>query len=662
MANVQDKTRATFTSKGNEEMLGRLLVSDFNRRIGGELNAQQKLALNKRIKYYIQKVNNDSDLVKYPIQELNTAVLQAVVPDYTSYLNRPSRPNTEAEMDNIRNDVSTRFDSMQKQRQGERSIPDAPTFQLALDDNYPPTRSRLEELKKQREEEANRFDSTAAPSQLVQNEMSRKQGANDIDLRIRSDDLFKESSREFAANDMNALAIRDSDRLRNNNQMNQIIDVPPDPRRAFFGENEAAIFGARNQGTATANSTIIPQNMSTRPPLPQDIIKAQDSVISYKDTEYNLFLYSADRDWGTNTSENRYNFSVNFDPANNRVGFGLSPSTYIKFKNIVRIELVKVIMPTEGIDIIATKSSTTAYNTDGNINVFSYPYLQVRIDELNTNGFGTNDGINNAFGVVSYDAYWASDSGLKNRGFTRLVPKFLKCQKVYYPTPLSTLQKMTIQIQRPDGTLVSSAADALDVSGIVTSAQLATGGPPPTTRVAWELPASGTNVSVTGTNYYDTSGEYLWIQTTNWFSQFIVTQGDRIKFKNVALPTGFSATGPASVDFLNFINREEGHVVVDIAHMYLLSTTFTFRTGSNKVGYSNFIIIRNNFNTPTTGSTSVVNYGGTAALNTAFLAALVAAPGLSSGRLLNMSHQVQLIFRVITRDMDSATRLRPDNL
>ena len=193
MANVQDKTRATFTSKGNEEMLGRLLVSDFNRRIGGELNAQQKLALNKRIKYYIQKVNNDSDLVKYPIQELNTAVLQAVVPDYTSYLNRPSRPNTEAEMDNIRNDVSTRFDSMQKQRQGERSIPDAPTFQLALDDNYPPTRSRLEELKKQREEEANRFDSTAAPSQLVQNEMSRKQGANDIDLRIRSDDLFKES-------------------------------------------------------------------------------------------------------------------------------------------------------------------------------------------------------------------------------------------------------------------------------------------------------------------------------------------------------------------------------------------------------------------------------------------------------------------------------------
>jgi len=75
-----------------------------------------------------------------------------------------------------------------------------------------------------------------------------------------------------------------------------------------------------------------------------------------------------------------------------------------------------------------------------------------------------------------------------------------------------------------------------------------------------------------------------------------------------------------------------------------------------------FIIIRNKFNDPTTGSTSPVSYGGTVPLNTAFMNALISAPGLASGRLLNLSHQIQVIFRVITRDMDSATRLRPDNL
>jgi len=34
---------------------------------------------------------------------------------------------------------------------------------------------------------------------------------------------------------------------------------------------------------------------------------------------------------------------------------------------------------------------------------------------------------------------------------------------------------------------------------------------------------------------------------------------------------------------------------------------------------------------------------------------------MSSGRLINMNHQTQVVLRVITRDMDSASRLRPDN-
>lgn len=649
MANAQADNKNAFISKANEEFIERLLVKDFNRRIGGELNATQKTALERRVKYYMNKVYNDNETVDSSVQNLNKAVLQAVVPDYISYLNRPTRPSGEQEMDKIRNDVSSRFDSMQQDRQDSgKSVPAAPKFQLMVEDNYP-TLGRLEELKKQREQEAYRYDS------ISPEELSRKQGADDMMKRMTSDDLFRESSKEFAANDATALALRDSARANRLTNANQIVDIAPDPRRSFFGEGTGAL--------PNANPTLVlPEGIRSRAPLPQDIIKPQSDIVSYRDNEYNLFIYSADRDWVNNTTENRYNFSINFDPANNRSGFGLSPSTYIKFKNIVRIELVKVIMPTEGIDTLSRKTSTTAYNTDGNINVFSYPYLQVRIDELNTNGFGTNDGLNNAFGVVSYDAYWASDSSLNNRGFTRLIPKFLKCQKVYYPTPLSTLQRMTIQIQKPDGTLLSSGSDAIDVSGIVTSAMLGTGGPPPTTPIMpWE-PSTTTAVDVTNTYYYDTTGEYLWVQTRTWFSQFAVTQGDRIVFSNVSFPAAFSPQGPASADFLNYINRSQGHVVVDIAQMNFSGTTLTFRTGSNKLGYSNFIIIRNNFNDPTTGSTSLVSYGGTAALNTAFMNALTLAPGLASGRLLNLSHQIQVIFRVITRDMDSATRLRPDNL
>ena len=73
------------------------------------------------------------------------------------------------------------------------------------------------------------------------------------------------------------------------------------------------------------------------------------------------------------------------------------------------------------------------------------------------------------------------------------------------------------------------------------------------------------------------------------------------------------------------------------------------------------ILIRNKFNDPTTGSVAVANLGGSSATNTAFLTAVAAAPKFSTGRVLNLNHQIQLIFRVVTRDMDSSTRLRPDN-
>jgi hypothetical protein len=637
-----------FFSKRNEAMLQRLLLSDVQRRTGSSLNETQMTRLNNTIDYYMGAVYSDKDYSGKPVQFLNKEVLQAVIPDYLSYLRRPTRPTTDTEMDRIRNDVSTRFDSMQLDRQNERAPPPiAPNFQLSLEDEAGSSLSRFELLKREREQEAKRLED----NQLVQAALTppKVQMPEDMLNRLHSDDMFRSGSQEANQRDMELLAARNSARLAP--VKNEIVDIAPDPRRAFFGESGIS------STIPNANPTlIIPESVRTRPPLPQDVVIAQEDVIKYRENEFNLFIYSADRDWVNNRNENRYNFSVVFDPANNGSRFGLSPSTYIRFKNISRIELVKVIMPTEASDILTVKeTSATAYGTDYNINVFSYPYLQVRIDELNTNGFGTNDGLNNSFGVVSYDAYWASDSSLNNRGYTRLIPKFLKCQKVYYPTPLATLQKMTIQIQKPDGTLYSTAPDALDVSGIVTSAMLNGSG-----LTGWQPGGSSPNVA--GTNYYDTSGEFLWIQTNTWFSQFAVTQGDRIIFNNVALPSGFTTYGSSNTDFLAYINQPQGHIVSDIARVYLTGSTFYFKTGSNKVGYSNFIIIRNKFNDPSTGSSAVTTFGGNSTNNTAFLAALSAAPGLASGRLLNSSHQLQLIFRVITRDMDSATRVRPDNL
>jgi hypothetical protein len=446
--------------------------------------------------------------------------------------------------------------------------------------------------------------------------------------------------------------------------------------------------------------------------MPQDILKSQDDIVAYKEIENNLFVYSADRDWVSNTAENRYNFSVNFDPANNQPGFGYNTATSAKFKNIVRIEFVKAIMPTESVDVLTTAVSAGTPTPGLITNIFSFPYLQVRIPELNVNGYGTNDGMNNAFAAISYDAYWTSDSAATNqRGYARMIPKFLKCQKVYYPTPLSTLQKLTFQIQRPDGSLVSTTSDTLTISMILM----------PTST------ASTTNYKGTGPTTY----EWLWLRTSTYFSQFMFSQGDRIVLKSV----GFNSVllnYPGMQDVINYLTQPQGILISAIGRSTGLSTGYA--DGANSAGYANSIIVANSFQDPTTGATAVstwvpnyiasiatftkdsssttitpasgsvtitmaANLGYTAGMNVFVIGAtpannftgvvssyssttlvinsisningsfgsaavytVIAGTIPSSGRLINMNHQVQVIMRVITREMDAAAKLRPDNL
>jgi len=571
-----------------------------------------------------------------PVPILNKEVLTAVVPDFMSYLRRTG-PKEESE---LQMDVNSRFDRLQQDRQsGLAAMPTAPDFQVSLESDGPSPLSRFEEAKKAREAEALREadavarqrTSTAVSRELVAVPQTRDSSMNQF---VDSDVSFKAMADAARARDSEALGLRGA-RPR---PATELMPVPPDARQLFIG-NGLPVPVRTGQGNPTL---AMPTGIRDRPVLPQDIIKPQEDIVAYRENEYNLYVYSADRDWVNNSTENRYNFSVNFDPANNKPGFGYSTATNIKFKNIVRIEFIKAIMPVESCDTLLVSNpvsgGTFIKSTDLNTNIFSYPYLQVRIPELDTNGYGTNDGLNRSFGVISFDGYWTSDSNAKNKGFARMIPKFLKCQKVFYPTPLATLQKLTFQTQKPDGSTVSDARDTLDVAGFTMS----------------------NNITPTNDQYYDSTGSWIWVQTSTYFNRFSVTQGDRVQFKNVVLEAAGS-TGAASgaADFVRFITREQGHLVSDIG--YYNSNSGTYSTGPNAVGYANFVIIKNNFVDPTTGSTDLVLWGGSIDTNYAFKVALAANMN-ATGRFINLNHQIQIILRVITRDMDAAARLRPDNL
>lgn len=649
MTDIKPRTdvQAQFFNPINETMLDRLLNTDFQRRIGGSLNQKQQQRLVKTVRHYMTEVYSKNPDTS--IQFLNKEVLQSVVPDFVSYLKRSSSSDGDVV---LQMDVSARFGQLQTERQGASVAPPTPPdFRINMDSDATSSLTRFEEIKRVREAEAAREAETSAAmaaSRANKDSQEIVLSSPSLNRYVNSDIDFSNGTEAARQRDQLALIMRETERAVARSETTG-QRTPPDPRAFFLGEGGKLPPTSRTQGIAVSNPTLAIADSYRDRALPQDVIKPQDDILSYKESEHNLFIYSGDRDWVTNTTETRYSFSINFDPANNQSGFGYNAATNIKFKNITRVELVKVIMPTEGLDTLLVSTANAAsgtveptMNTDLNVNAFAYPYLQVRIPELNTNGYGTNDGLNNAFAVISYDAYWTADSNTKNRGFARMIPKFLKCQKVFYPTPLSTLQKLSFQIQRPDGNLVSASKDTLDVSGIYYSS----------------------TPTFTATKYFDASGIFFWITSKTYFSRFAFTQGDRINFQNVDFSTTFktAAGAAATTDFTSFLNRSEGHIICDIGRAETISASLAFRDGPNVAGYANAIIIRGNFADPTTGSTSLRNFGGTSTTNSTFKAQLVSTPAVSAGRLINMSHQIQIILRVITREMDSAAKLRPDNL
>jgi hypothetical protein len=651
-----------FTNPQNEKMLNSLLYQDFQRRLGGDLTEKQKERLVKTIRHYMGEVNQA--LPQAAVQLKNKEVLTAVVPDFLSYVRR-SQVTVQQEDETMRQDISTRFSQLQNERNPKKpAVPAPPDFRIPLDNEEPVSMSIFAQIKKQREEEAQQSD-----------EMLKS--------RINADQNYNSMQGQAQAQDQLVLSTRETSRMTAQRESASELAsrmIAPDPRRIFMKDvldgNPA---GQQNQGTslesllrpssydadnsAAGNATLaLPSARTTRPPRPQDIIIPQDDVLTYKENEYNLFMYSADRDWlsGNPTLQNRYNFTVNFDPANNRAGqlFGVNAAASIKFKNITRIEFVKAILPVEGLDYLLRKNaaSTAAVNYDVslNVNILSFPYLNLYVKELDTNSYGTDYNFERAFGVLQYDANWISDNTVVTKGgYLAMIPKFLKCQKVYTPTPLSTLQKLTLRLERPDGNLVSDVQDTLDISGVFSSSG---------SSGAYMAPLGGAyTANISGTKYADASANYIWLETSSYFSRFSVAQGDRIRLRGLTFPSTYSGDAGALADLLNWLNTTD-HLVIGTAWSNRVINTVHYKDGWNQVGYSKYIIIQTRMNDPTTGSVTPVNFGSlTSSTNTTFLSKLCGNT-LTAGRLLNLSHQTHFVFRIITRDMDSTSRLRPDNL
>ena len=668
-------------------MLNGMLTKNFQQRLGGQLNEKQTSRLERALEHYMSEVFQAN--ASLPIQTLNKEVLSATASDFNDYLQRQEAVAQAPA--NAFQETSQRYDQIQTDRQRSMeaprpSIPDYVQPMVIKEDDSVSALSLFEEAKKRRNMEA----STQAEEQLAKRANSALQP------------LYLEQAQDR-----------------------------PDPRAMFDKPLDMVVAGLAMQqrelpGRGDGNPTLARPGpaVAIRGTLQQDILIKQEDIQSYVEKEYNLSVYSADRSWelDINNSETRFNFSVNLNSSNSAVGVNMQPKAANRFKNIVRIEFVKAIVPIEATDMIVRKigsihnpdlgqalvnaqaiaitsvnagvsvaplpaSSLAAYNlqlakdvnsllTPGTIkydstflkSVYSYPFITLNISELDTNTYGTSSSMDNAFGILQYDSNWTDNTD--SLGFTSLIPKHMKCQRIYSPTPLSTLNKLSIRLQQPNGNLINTMSDTLDISGVFLSSDDSI------------RPYFGGAMDLSGTVYSDVDlGEYIWIDCKKWFSRYQFAVGDKIQIKNMRTGT----TTQAVDDVIAHLQHEDGLTIAGIAYARNITTvekqrdtndgtyqltsgerntlaTSVLLDGPNSAGYARFIIVRGKFMDPTTGSVSVNPYGG-APNNSAVSTAIVSGTTqIKSGKLINLSRQTQLIFRVITREYDSTSLVRPDNL
>lgn len=658
-----------FFSDKNYGTLQTVLVQDFQHRNGAPLNDQQIERLSKTLNHYLTEVYRKQG--DKPIQNLNKEVLTACAKDFSQYMQRKELTKNSSPVKNVMDsglfeETSQRFERLNQERNEVKALPPAmPDFRIDLSEDSPPAAEMFERAKKQREFEALR--SSQQNAELVKADVG-------LQSRVAADSMFRNQQDSQNRNSELALYQRQQTMSRPTPTSDLSLAVMPDRRDLLLApigsfDTMTGSPPPRDLGQANSNPTIVAPLVAspTKNDLPQNYVVREDKIVSYREIENNLFIYSADRDWLRNNKENRYSFTVNFDPAANGQSFNPTLSAQQKFKNIVRIELVKCIMAGESLDVTVNKKTNNesppvyTTNTDYQDNILNFPYITVRVAELENNNFGTDNFLDRSFGVLQYDANWISDSVSVasqsgcTKGYLAMIPKFLKCQKEFYPTPLSTLQKMTIDIRRPNGELISTSPDTFDISGIIGPGATSFG-----TSFPFNITLSGNyNVFNLSAPVPQPNPGNFFIVTNKYFSKFNICKGDRIvisgyNYSDAAFndPT----YGDALRDFSNWVNNPEGHIVLDIAYT---DTNTTIKDGANSVGYANVIVIQPRYQDPTTGSTMISPFGNLSNFANALNAFGIALQ--SPCRLIDLNKQLNLVFRVITREMDSLPQIRPDN-
>lgn len=232
-----------------------------------------------------------------------------------------------------------------------------------------------------------------------------------------------------------------------------------------------------------------------------------------------VLINSIDRDWYNFTTTTPYSFDVNLG------GYGTNSYSVInnEYRNIISFSIDRI--------MLANRTALQNYSTSNTTSrLTNNPYLTVSVKNINYSSYGTNKTLNTTMGMFTP----LTPIGVFDTTYLEFKNSSAQ-KKEYFPIPEGIITQLGIQITDPVGNIASNVNDVLSIYSIFNS-----------------------NVASPTL----TTGDYLVVQTNEYFTENEFHENDHIYFKNYIYHNmSFDESGI----FCNYINRPEGHTILDIS-------------------------------------------------------------------------------------------------
>jgi hypothetical protein len=233
-----------------------------------------------------------------------------------------------------------------------------------------------------------------------------------------------------------------------------------------------------------------------------------------------VVINSIDRNWTyTANPETPYQFKVKLG-GSSRDRFSIVSQDY---KNVVAFSVDKIILPNRVCQVGYTSNLAPRLNDN--------PYLAVAIQGINFSSYGTNKTLNETLGI--YTPLIPIPTNLSDISYLEFKNTSIQ-RKEYSPAPEGYISLLDISITNPCGTLASNLNDVLDIYSIYLNTSNA-------------IPIS--------------TSDTLIIQTSTYFNTAEFRANDLIHVSGYQY---HNMSYDESAQFNNWINRANGHYVIDI--------------------------------------------------------------------------------------------------